>query len=548
MTVIAPIRVGALWKLEDRPRPLRSTKTVTEGLLDALGHFADVRLYRGSQDMADPRAHQEMGSFADQVDLVVGDVYPGGMELALAVRAARGANWPVVVFAHGAAPKGMEWTLFPWSDWLRPSDAFVFSSQADLDIWARLADDSQLSTYLLPLPVDGEFFAVADRDVQRGPLGLAKEDEVVVYAGRINVQKNLHGLLSAFAIVCRNHPHARLVVAGPEDAVVQGEFLAANTGYRSYLVRQTTRLGVEDHVSFVGELDRHDLAQLFAIADVAVSLSFYHRENFGLALAEAQAAGTPVVASAWGGHRDVVDPDAGVLVEAAMTEHGIRVDWGSAGHAIDELLSDPEKRLVASASARAWAARFRRDHVAQQLETIIRTTIERLAEQPTRPAYRPSAFARVYEGHKTAHGWYEADHLNGWNTPDPPRPWRRPMFAGDDYDLYEELLGPYASVIARRTDVQVLAGDAYPYLVTPVRADPDRRLIVSADPIWPHHRYLDASSWEVFMACDGSRSTGEVAGDDPSRRADLWRFWIDGFLALSLRPVEAGAFVDDITR
>jgi glycosyltransferase involved in cell wall biosynthesis len=513
--------------------PLRSTSVVGTTLLNALSQFARPRIYHGPRDQTGQGAMSAMAAFTEGVDVVMGEAYPSkGVELAMAVRSTTGASWPIVLFAHGAAPKALEGMLFDWRDQLRPGDALVMTSRADREIWARLVDDSRMAVHVIPVPVDEMFFRPsADPVLLRRRLGVAGDAELIVYVGRINVQKNLHGLLRAFAVLRQCRPRAHLVLAGPDDAVVLREFGVTNTGYRAYLDRLVGSLGISDHVVFTGELQRAELADLFAVGDVACSLSFYHRENFGLALAEAQAAGLAVVASAWGGHRDVVDPDRGHLVDAVLSDHGIRVDWASAGHAMARLLADEGLRQQAGRSARRWARRFSVEAVAGQLQALVRTVLDGTDRLGSGPAYRPSTFARTYEGHKRAHGWYGSE--------DPHAPWHRPLFEGADYHLYETMFGPYASCTARLTTLESLGGSLFPYLSSPISLDEPRRLVRLDDPIWPHRRYLDRCAWEVITAVSGVQPISDVVRGEPLRGLALWRMWAEGLIQLSTGPVPA---------
>jgi glycosyltransferase involved in cell wall biosynthesis len=527
--------LGVLWDPAAQvANPLRSTSVVGETLLNALSRYTRPRIYRGPRDPADESAMPIMSAFTDGLDVVMGEAYPAhSVELALAVRSVSGASWPMVLFAHGAAPKAMEGMLFDWRDQLRPGDALVFTSRADREIWTRLVDDSQMAEHVIPVPVDRMFFRPeSDPVLVRRRLGVAEDAELIVYPGRINVQKNLHGLLRAFAVLRWYRPKAHLVLAGPDDSVVLREFGVPNTGYRPYLDRLARQLGVSGYVVSVGELERAELAELLAASDLACSLSFYHRENFGLALAEAQASGLPVVASAWAGHRDVADPNRGHLVEAVLSDHGIRVDWASAGHAMAGLLADEDLRREAGQSARLWARRFSDEAVSGQLQALVRTVLDRAGRASSGPPYRPSAFARAYEEHKRARGWYGAEDAHA--------PWRRPMFEGADYYLYETMFGPYASCTARLTAPESFGDSLFPYPPSSLSLDEPRRLVRFEDPIWPQRRYLDRCAWEVITAVSGTQPVSEVVRGEPRRRLALWRMWADGLIQLSIGPVPPG--------
>jgi len=79
------------------------------------------------------------------------------------------------------------------------------------------------------------------------------------------------------------------------------------------LARLAGRLGVADRVKFAGQVSQDDMPALLRSADLMIDVSWY--EPFGMASLEAMACGTPVIASAIGGHLDtVVDGTTGLLV------------------------------------------------------------------------------------------------------------------------------------------------------------------------------------------------------------------------------------------
>jgi glycosyltransferase involved in cell wall biosynthesis len=122
--------------------------------------------------------------------------------------------------------------------------------------------------------------------------------KVVVCVGRLIPGKGQRFLVEGFATVVRRHPETVLLLAGdgPE---------------RRALESQIGSLGLAAHIRLLGARD--DVAALLAVADAFVLPSL--AEGIPLALLEAMAAGTPVVATAVAGNLDVVTDDRyGVLV------------------------------------------------------------------------------------------------------------------------------------------------------------------------------------------------------------------------------------------
>ncbi|MBE0622162.1 MAG: glycosyltransferase [Burkholderiales bacterium] len=108
--------------------------------------------------------------------------------------------------------------------------------------------------------------------------------ELIVFVGRVNWVKNLDLLVSALARVRECGRDVLLLCVGPDS-----------DGHRAQLERQAVGLGVGEQVIFTGLLEGEALKAVFARADIVALVS--RKENFGLAAAEALAAGVPIVLS-----------------------------------------------------------------------------------------------------------------------------------------------------------------------------------------------------------------------------------------------------------
>src|SRR5262249_24567176 len=258
------------------------------------------------------------------IDLLWADLYPGSADV-LSVRHDHGLDCPALLFAAGVMTKGAEAMLFPWQHLLTVRDHLLFSCEADRMIWRQLVCRSAMHECLLPRTMDETIFYPRSPDVCAAPRRqhhLPVDAPLLLYVGRLNIQKNLHTLLHLFAAVRTVLPTAHLCLVGEEDDVVLGEFQVRNSGYVAWLRQLAADLGLTAHLTFVGLQLGDDLARLYAAADVFVNVSVYHRENFGLAQAEAQACGVPVVCTAWGGFKDVIrEGQTGYLMDAVMTKH-----------------------------------------------------------------------------------------------------------------------------------------------------------------------------------------------------------------------------------
>jgi D-inositol-3-phosphate glycosyltransferase len=189
--------------------------------------------------------------------------------------------------------------------------------------------------------VDLATFTPGDQLAARAALGIAADEQVVAFVGRIQPLKAPDVLLRAAAKL----PGVRVVVAGGPS----GSGLTAPDS----LVRLADELGIADRVTFLPPQSRAQLVDVYRAADLVAVPSY--SESFGLVAIEAQACGTPVVAAAVGGLPVAVrDGVSGVLVDG----HGID-DWAAAiAGVLDRQERNPDTMRAAAiehARSFSWA-------------------------------------------------------------------------------------------------------------------------------------------------------------------------------------------------
>ena len=140
--------------------------------------------------------------------------------------------------------------------------------------------------------------AVRGRDEMRDELGIPRDAFLIGTVGRLAAVKAHDDLIHAARDLFASHPRAALVIVGGGPLAGRLESLAA-------------RLGIADRVFLPGA--RRDALDITAALDVFVLPS--RSEGTPMALLEAMALGTPVVATAVGGVPEIVaDGQSGLLV------------------------------------------------------------------------------------------------------------------------------------------------------------------------------------------------------------------------------------------
>lgn len=186
----------------------------------------------------------------------------------------------------------------------RRSDRFiVLSSAFGAILRDRYGVDSD-RIHVVPGAVDvGRFVADTTRDAARAALGWPRDRFVVFSPRRLVHRVGVDVLLDAMVTARRRHGDLWLAIAGrgPQQAALR---------------QHAARLGLADHVRFLGFVPDDDLVTAYQAADVTVVPS-QSLEGFGLVVVESLACGTPVIATPVGGLPEVLAPLAADLVTPA---------------------------------------------------------------------------------------------------------------------------------------------------------------------------------------------------------------------------------------
>lgn len=157
-----------------------------------------------------------------------------------------------------------------------------------------------------------------------------EREDFFLYVGRLVGYKRPDLVVDAFAGL----PDQRLVVVG--EGPLGRELKARAT----------------PNVTFLDEVDDERLRDLYRAARAFV---YPVDEDFGIAMAEAQACGTPVIGRAAGGALDIVEPDVtGWLLE----DHSVEALRNAVRRAAVERM---DEAVIAQRAARFSSARFRKE-------------------------------------------------------------------------------------------------------------------------------------------------------------------------------------------
>ena len=165
------------------------------------------------------------------------------------------------------------------------------------------------------------------------PAPIRRQPGRVLAVGHIQKRKRHEDAIRAVALVARDFPHVRLWIAG----------CVVDPDYYEDLQRLTQNLGLDDKVEFLGL--RNDVLALMGSAEVLLHCA--ESEAFGWVVAEAMAAGLPVIASAVDGPKEnIVSGRTGFLAPKG--------DVAAYATALRTILQQPElaRRMAREARSR----------------------------------------------------------------------------------------------------------------------------------------------------------------------------------------------------
>jgi glycosyltransferase involved in cell wall biosynthesis len=224
---------------------------------------------------------------------------------------------------------------------LNDVDIVISHTQNELKLMKMAGlDASGNRVRIVPAGIDfSRFSQIPDGAPFRKAFSIPENGPVVLFSGRLAVNKGLMVLAEAAPDVLKQFPDTRFVIVGQD------------MGVRDGLERRLAELGAQDRFLFTGHIKDDGLfLSAYGACDVFVLPSEY--EAFGLVLLEAMASGKPCVATNVGGMPEVLGtpaPPKGLH----QTGSGILVDYQT-GREVCHAIGAPRSR--GSCRADSWAS------------------------------------------------------------------------------------------------------------------------------------------------------------------------------------------------
>ncbi len=217
-----------------------------------------------------------------------------------ALRIAAGRDIPVVFTHHtryeqythyvpGDSPTLQRFVVELATGFANLCDAVIAPSETIHKL--LLEDGVETPVHVIPTGIDVERLARGDGSRMRAQCDIPADAFVVGHVGRLAPEKNLTFLIEAAAAFLQNHPQAHLLFAGVGPSL-------------DHMQRVVDTAGLTGRFHHLGILQAQELVDAYHAMDVFAFAS--QSETQGLVIAEAMAAGVPVVAVDASGVREVL--------------------------------------------------------------------------------------------------------------------------------------------------------------------------------------------------------------------------------------------------
>jgi glycosyltransferase involved in cell wall biosynthesis len=181
---------------------------------------------------------------------------------------------PLVLTVHS--------TEYDRSGWLHPNQWFIDIEREGMEKADKIIAVSQFTkrTIIEKYGINPDKITVIYNAVY--PISEGEKQKLVLFLGRLTIQKGADVFLRAAKKVSEFEPGVRFVVAGAGDLLPD-------------LINQAVELGISNRVIFTDRLTDKEMKHMYGIASVYVMPSV--SEPFGITALEAISAGTPTIAS-----------------------------------------------------------------------------------------------------------------------------------------------------------------------------------------------------------------------------------------------------------
>jgi D-inositol-3-phosphate glycosyltransferase len=250
---------------------------------------------------------------------------------------------------------------------LAGADRVVAATEAERSQLELLYDLNHERVTIVPPGVNIHHFYPIPPDEAKAAIGIAPDEHMALFVGRIEPLKGVDTLIRAMAILkrdCKSFvcPDYLVIIGGDPEGHPERD-----TDEMMRLQALCAELGLDEIVLFLGKRGQDTLPYYYSAAEVVVMPSHY--ESFGMVALEAMACGTPVIASRVGGLAYLVkDGETGFFVPAQ--------DPDALAEKLRLLFVNHPLRAKMGEQAAAYARAFRWERITEEISNLYTQMVE----------------------------------------------------------------------------------------------------------------------------------------------------------------------------
>lgn len=254
------------------------------------------------------------------------------------------ASWVKQIKDHPQSNKTFHWAIHTYGCFMGRTKEWVDLNEATkldpVSIFCSSKAQQDAASHLFKNPKCLKLFRIPymqkhecdpeKRKAIREKLNLSDDDIAIWYAGRISFQKNVHHLINLLHQYENEHQKKiKLFICGNPDDINPKE------SPHAYYLNYTSELFFESmsransklkFVQYLGHLNRDEISDFAHGMDCSISLSTLEGEDYGRSLVESLCQGLPVIATKWGGHKDLEVLPQTKLVPLELHNNTLKLD------------------------------------------------------------------------------------------------------------------------------------------------------------------------------------------------------------------------------
>ncbi len=239
---------------------------------------------------------------------------------------------------------------------------FYTPSNVHANFVSQFLKDPEIVDVLRPGLLPEFFYSDVIRNQMRERLGVREDEKIYIYTGRLTFQKQITTLIAAWSKVAAEQRNVRLLLVGNFDDLsdpIFGEYFLYGY-YENIIYHEVNSLEkeVRQRLKFISYQTPAVINKLLCAADVFVTFSLHHDEDYCLSVHEALQTGLPIIATQWGGLKDY-RPFGTTFLPVENSGHMRRISAEKAADILQDearkqnCLDRPEKALAFSEQMKA---------------------------------------------------------------------------------------------------------------------------------------------------------------------------------------------------